>query len=180
MSTSPAFAETPKIDSKTNLPRTRGQTRIKAGQLEYLDLGTGSWVYATRLQSIRQRIIQQSLVQGNGQGYTFPKSHGNINGQNPSDYTSFLLKDQQYGEDRSNRNPILFQLRPTHDGQRPTGYVMDNGRIVLDAFDHGIRDFGDDLPLCLSSQIDGWDVETYLRRNLEISYYDIIGKSSQS
>lgn len=106
----------------------------------------------------------------------FPQKNGNTHGRQPDNYTSFLLRDQAYGPARTNRNPILFQLRrPNNFGQKPGGYVMDNGCIVLDSFDHGVRDFGDALPLCLSSEFDGWDIETYLRRNGEISFYDLIG-----
>ena len=175
MSASFTCAEKPQLDCRTVLPKSQGETREVAGQLQYLNPTSRIWVPAVRLRSIRLRIIQQSLLQGNGKGYTFPKSHGDINGQNPADYTSFLLKDQKYGEDRGTRNPILFQLKPTQGGQKPTRYVTDSGLIVLDPFDHGIRDFGTDIPLCLSSHIDGRDVETYMRRNAEISFYDLIG-----
>ena len=148
------------------------------GQLEYLNPLTGTYVPAVRLQDIRQRLLQQSFQDGNGQGYKFPKAHGDINGQHPTDRTSFILQDQDYGEVREHRHPILFQLRPTNNvGWRPTAYVMDNGCVVLDSSDHGIRDFGNDLPQCISSRIEGWDIETYLRRNKGIRHYDIIGMS---
>lgn len=58
----------------------------------------------------------------------------------------------------------------------PTGYVRDHGDIVLDAFDHGIRDFGNAMPLCLSTEIEGHDIETYKRRNMRIALYDIIAR----
>ena len=179
MSALQAFVKNPRVDAKTNQPSSHGQTRVVAGQLEYLNPMTSTFVRAVRLQDIRQQIIQQSLLQGNGQGYRYPKSHGNKNGHNPTDYTSFLPRDQSYGEDRGHRNPILFQIEPSNAGRKPTNYVVDNGYVVLDPFDHGIRDFGNDMPLCLSSRLDGWDIETYLRRNSEISYYDIIGKLSE-
>lgn len=53
---------------------------------------------------------------------------------------------------------------------------MHGDRVVLDPFDHPIRDFGYDLPIILSSEIKGWEVENYLRRNLAIRVYDLIGK----
>lgn len=105
-----------------------------------------------------------------------PKKHGNVLGQELLNYTSFLARDQAYGPLRCNRNPILFHLKPTDFGVEPTDYVRDNGNIVLDAFDHGIRDFGDAMPLCLSTEVEGHDIETYKRRNMKIAMYDIIGK----
>lgn len=105
-----------------------------------------------------------------------PKKHGNAHGQEPLNYTSFLPGDQSYGPLRANRNPILFQLKPIDFGVEPTGYIQDHDDIVLDAFDHGIRDFGDAMPLCLSTEIEGHDIETYKRRNMKIALYDIIGK----
>jgi len=52
---------------------------------------------------------------------------------------------------------------------------MDAHRVMLDPFDHPIHDFGNDLPVVLSSRIKGWEVENYLRRNLAIKAYDLIG-----
>ena len=52
---------------------------------------------------------------------------------------------------------------------------MDEGHIVLDAFDHGIRDFPH-LPKLLSSEIEGHDIEYYYRQNAETTDYDLIGK----
>ncbi len=57
---------------------------------------------------------------------------------------------------------------------RPTGYVKDNGRIILDAFDHGLRNFPE-LPVALSSELEGSDIEYYYRQNAEIADYDLIG-----
>ena len=52
---------------------------------------------------------------------------------------------------------------------------MDEGRIVLDGFDHGLRDFGNQLPMYVSSELEGRDIEDYLRRNWEITVYDLVG-----
>lgn len=52
---------------------------------------------------------------------------------------------------------------------------MDGDRIVLDGFDHGLRNFGSQLPMYVSSELEGHDIEDYLRRNREISVYDLVG-----
>ena len=90
--------------------------------------------------------------------------------------TAFVKKDYNYGPKRENRPDRLFQIQ--HDGakgKKPDGYVMDEGRIVLDAFDHGLRNFGNQLPMYVSTELEGHDIEDYLRRNREISVYDLIG-----
>ena len=51
------------------------------------------------------------------------------------------------------------------------------GRIVLDSFDHGIRDFPGILPMCLSSELAGHDIMHYMRQDKNISLYDMIGLS---
>ena len=91
--------------------------------------------------------------------------------------TTFLEKDKAYGGEREHRPPLLFQIQPT-DGraQKPTGYMKDRDRIVLDAFDHGIRDFPEILPKALSSELAGHDIMYYFRQNEEIHLYDLVGK----
>ena len=91
--------------------------------------------------------------------------------------TAFVKKDYNYGPKRENRPDRLLQIASNDTkGELPDGYVMDGGRIVLDAFDHGLRNFGNQLPLYVSSELQGHDIEDYLRRNWQISIYDLVGK----
>ena len=92
--------------------------------------------------------------------------------------TGFVKKDYNYGPKRENRPDRLFQIQKSEDqkGEEPDGYVMDEGRIVLDGFDHGLRNFGSQLPMYVSSELEGHDIEDYLRRNWQISMYDLVGK----
>ena len=90
--------------------------------------------------------------------------------------TAFVKKDYNYGPKRENRPDRLHQIRSDGvRGEKPEGYVTDKGRIVLDAFDHGLRNFGHQLPMYVSSELEGHDIEDYLRRNREISVYDLVG-----
>ena len=87
-----------------------------------------------------------------------------------------MEKVYKYRPERENRPDRLFQIDNTSPkGEKPDGYVMDEGRIVLDAFDHGLRNFGYQLPMDVSSELEGHDIEDYLRRNREISVYDLVG-----
>ena len=93
--------------------------------------------------------------------------------------TAFVRKDYNYGPERENRPDRLFQIQSDGArGEKPNGYVKDGDRIVLDAFDHGLRNFDNQLPMYVSSELEGHDIEDYLRRNWEISVYDLVGKSS--
>lgn len=90
--------------------------------------------------------------------------------------TAFVKKDYNYGPKRENRPDCLFQIKSDGaKGKLPEGYVMDGDRIVLDAFDHGLRNFGDQLPIYVSSELEGQDIEHYLRRNWQIAVYDLVG-----
>lgn len=100
-------------------------------------------------------------------------------GYDATDVTTFLAKDQPYGSDRNNRDPLVFQITSNCiRGQRPTGYLKDGGLVVLDAFNHGIRDFPLILPKCLSTNLGGYDIMNYFRQNQYITLYDLIGISN--
>ena len=106
------------------------------------------------------------------------KKHGNRNGKDPLNVTSFLPKDENYGYDRKDRPDILFTLFEPKDrhSQKPSGYMMWQGRVCLDPFQIGIRDFATELPETISADVDGQDIEYWSRQNREITRYDIMGK----
>jgi len=89
-----------------------------------------------------------------------------------------LLSDLNDGGAWINRPARLFQLDSPPDQYRrdPTTVLMDGNRVMLDPFDHPIRDFGNDLPIVLSSRMAGWEIENDLRRNGAIRVYDLAGK----
>lgn len=101
-----------------------------------------------------------------------PRGHGTGNNE-----TAPLREDLNYGSDWANRPALLFQLRPAknHRCVEPTGVMMYHGRVVLDPFDHPVREFGRELPATLSTEMKGDEVEYYLRKNLAIKVYDLIG-----
>lgn len=90
--------------------------------------------------------------------------------------TAFVKRDYNFGPKRENRPDRLFQIESDGGhGEKPDGYIMDDDRIVLDAFDYGLRNFGNQLPMYVSSELEGNDIEDYLRRNCNISVYDLVG-----
>ncbi|KAL2038870.1 hypothetical protein N7G274_008392 [Stereocaulon virgatum] len=155
-------------------PSELGRTRTtRRGMLEYLNPMTGDWQAAVRLQDIRDKLLRDE----DPNQYTIPKKHGNNHGKEPTNYTSFLLKDKEFGPERENRPQILFQINNAKPYQaKPIAYMMVDSRIVLDMYDHGLRDFPDVLPKVLSSELEGHDIEYYYRQNAEIMDYDLIAR----
>ena len=102
-------------------------------------------------------------------------------GYEDTNVTAFVKRDYNYGPRHENRSERLHQIRNVGvKGEKPNGYVMDKGRIVLDAFDRGLRNFGSQLPMYISSEVEGHDIEDYHRRNREISVYDFNSVSKHS
>lgn len=133
---------------------------------------TGEWQAAVRLRDIREKLLREEDNQ-----YNIPKKHGNEHQTEPTNYTSFLQKDKEFGPERDNRSHVLFQIKNTKPPtEKPTAYVMDDNRIVLDAHDHGLRDFPNVLPKVLSSELEGHDIEYYYRQNADIADYDLIAR----
>lgn len=54
--------------------------------------------------------------------------------------------------------------------------MMYQGQVVLDPYDHPVRDFPTELPPTLSTEMNGWEIEYYLRQNRAIKAYDLMGK----
>ena len=134
---------------------------------------TGEWQAAVHLRDIREKLLREE----DPNQYTIPKKNGNEHQKEPTNYTSFLQKDKAFGPERDNRSHVLFQIKnakpPT---EKPTAYVMDENCIVLDAYDHGLRDFPNVLPKVLSSELEGHDIEYYYRQNADIADYDLIAR----
>lgn len=128
---------------------------------------------ASKKKSYSQSIIVQSYQSQPLLTFTgFPKNRG----YEDTNVTAFVKKDYNYGSKRAHRPDRLFQIHSSGcKGEKPEGYVMDGDRIVLDGFDHGLRNFGNQLPMYVSSELEGHDIEDYLRRNREISVYDLVG-----
>lgn len=105
-------------------------------------------------------------------------AHTAKSGAETHNVTGFLPEDKDFGGAWDQRPPLLFQIMSTEDqdSREPAGYAMYDGRIVLDAFDHGIRHFPGQLPLPLSTELEGWRFEHYLRRNRQIKRYDLMGE----
>ena len=143
---------------------------------------------AVRLKDIRDQLIQDespslySKCQRATHNFiglmstAHAKAHGNVHKKHPTNVTTFLAKDKDVGPHKDNRPDILFQVFSTgRNKTKPTGYVKYRGRIILDSYDHGLRDFSE-LPKALSTELSGADIEYYRRQNATISDYDLIAR----
>ena len=171
------------IGSQSQMSRVRNISLISKKRQKKLNRIA---VPAVRLEDIRSRLVEEaSKKKSYSQSFVpyklqqqyltatgFPKKRG----YEDTNVTAFVKKDYNYGPKRENRPDRLHQIRSDGvKGEKPNGYVMDEGRIVLDGFDHGLRNFGHQLPMYISSEVEGHDIEDYLRRNREISVYDLVG-----
>jgi len=150
-----------------------------------MDVTNGLLGPAIRQHLIRNRLLRQAKAREGTYGKSetnsanesmltravHPRGHGTGNNE-----TAPLREDLNYGGSWATRPPLLFQLRPDKNQRcvEPTGVLMYSDRVMLDPFDHPIRDFGRDLPIVLSTELKGDEVEHYLRRNLAIKVYDLI------
>lgn len=88
--------------------------------------------------------------------------------------TAFHPDQKDWGEERPFRPKILFQLDPPKDRKDPTyavGNMMYNGHLLLDPDNRPIRNFHE-IPLTVSSQVEGWVMEAIRRQHSKISAND--------
>ncbi|KAK4694553.1 hypothetical protein P7C71_g3046, partial [Lecanoromycetidae sp. Uapishka_2] len=168
MSVNPTNPKIPKGRETPDLGQTRPTT---TGGVDWFDASQQAWRPAVRQDIIRDRLLRQAKAQEG----TYVHPHGQGTGNNE---TAPLREDLNYGSAWADRPDLLFQLRPNHDQRcvEPTGVLIYHGRVMLDPFDHPIRDFGRDLPIVLSTELKGDEVEHYLRKNLAIKIYDLIAR----
>lgn len=88
--------------------------------------------------------------------------------------TAFHPDQKDWGEERPFRPKILFQLDPPKDRKDPTyavGNMMYNGHLLLDPDNRPIHNFHE-IPLTVSSQVEGWVMEAIRRQHSKISAND--------
>ncbi|KAL6720523.1 hypothetical protein ACLMJK_002447 [Lecanora helva] len=150
---------------------------------------------AVRLDDVRKELIDTASAGGKHYSKFTVKTlkvkqaepleeyekHGNSRGEDPLNVTSFLAKDEFYGYERENRPDVLFTLYKPKDqrSEEPSGYLMFEGRVCLDPYLHGIRYFPE-LPATISSEVDGQDIEYWIRQNARITRYDIMARMPTS
>ena len=146
--------------------------RIRNSRVQWRSNDGDDWKLAVYHYQLRPKYVAQ---QNPFDGFDIPRAKGN----DSNDITTFLelwrswrlsrndgwrgvQADVLYGFER-NRYPI-----PDYT----PGNLIDDGRIVLDLDNHPVKDW-EELPLCLSSQLEGSDIETVRRINPAITLLDL-------
>ncbi|MCJ1289936.1 hypothetical protein MMC34_001470 [Xylographa carneopallida] len=134
--------------------------------------GKTDWKPAVWHDDIRDELIES--LKNNVGSYV----HTRAAGPEPNNITSFHPYHRHWGPNVDSRPKILFQFDPYNDWGRinckPKG-MMYKGQIVLDAENRQVRDFYE-MPLTISTQIEGWFIEALIRLNPSIRYTDFISR----
>lgn len=104
--------------------------------------------------------------------YTHPPAQG----ASDLDRTSFFAPQRDWGfHAREYRPDVLFQWEEIETPEVPhPGFMIDQGRIVLDSHNHPVVNW--DIPLTLSSEIEGGRLEAMHRLNSKINKDDFCAR----
>ena len=153
----------------------KGSTRIhQVGNftvLEWWDNADEQWKAAVYHWQLRQYYIAQQDPQDQ---FDVERAKGN----DPEDITTYLKLWKHWQPSRKDgwhgaQAEVLYRFdRKGYPVPNSTpGYLMHNGMIVLDLDSNPVKDWPE-LPLCLSSALEGSDIETVRRLNPNITLQD--------
>ena len=152
--------------------KEKGQVRRERGTgLLWLN-GNGDWIGAVFHNDIRGPLLRQASENGR-HAYDHPRQQG----VEEYDRTAFLESQRHWDGDRQQwsqiKDNILNRLEKTdhEDPDYEVPHMYYEGRIVLDLDNHPVRAFTD-IPLVLSSQIEGWLMEAIQRIDSRIERGD--------
>ncbi len=103
-----------------------------------------------------------------------PREHG----YGANDITSFLPDQRDWSSSRAHRAPILtlWSEPPGSAPTYPIGYLLFNGRLILDYAGNPIRAFRN-LPLAISSAVKGFRLETWIRQDMHrLRFRDVLAR----
>ena len=146
-----------------------------SGEVQWRNPQDNSWVPAVYHKEIRSQLLATASSNGK-QLYVYPRAQGS----SPDDRTAFLSTHQHWSPARHLwpriQHDVLNRIdRNGFEGDNatktPTALFHD-GRIVLDEDDQPVRCF-EDLPIVLSSEIEGWELEVFHRLDTRVRWRDI-------
>ncbi len=146
--------------------------RFRNSQVQWRNNEEDDWKPAVYHHQLRQKYIRQQHPLDR---FDIARAKGN----DRYDITTYLGLWRHWRPTRKDgwqgiQADVLYSFEragyPVPD-YRP-GFLMDEGRIVLDLDNHPVKNWWE-LPICLSSQLDGSDIETVRRINPGITLLDI-------
>ncbi|KAG7005127.1 hypothetical protein G7Y79_00021g049940 [Physcia stellaris] len=155
--------------SKRTRKREPTRTNPHNGMFEHRKNDREDWQPAIRHSTIFQPLLQwaKSLCR-----YVVPPKRGAAVG----DETAPVPGHEEWAEARNRRPDILFQLEPPEGGVQPAvGHAMMftyNGLRVIDRHNKWMRLWAD-VPVTVSSEIEGWHIEALQRRNPDLTIPDL-------
>lgn len=99
-------------------------------------------------------------------------------GEADDDITSYLPKQKEWGPDREQNWPDIlhrFERRDLPAPEYNVGYLIHDGKIVLDRDNRPVLDF-EDLPATLSAELSGQHMEAIARLDPRISHRDFLAR----
>ncbi|KAL9613290.1 MAG: hypothetical protein Q9167_002157 [Letrouitia subvulpina] len=148
--------------------KRNGEVRVNNGQLYWLD-PQDTWKPAVYHVDLREKFLRMTDAQGS---YTHPPAQGG----SALDRTSFFAPQRDWGfQAREYRPEVLFQWDEVESPEAlHPGFMMDQGRIVLDSNNHPVVNW--DIPLTLSSEVEGGRLEAMHRLNGKINKDDFCAR----
>ncbi|KAL8951278.1 MAG: hypothetical protein Q9222_002733 [Ikaeria aurantiellina] len=143
----------------------KGTTRIKNGQLEYLDCST--WIPAVYHEELRAQLLREARLLGSYDEQPAKGGHR-------LDRTAYKPEQKSWKFLVREERPdalFLWDSPENHPTYMPEIW-FDNGRIVLSQDNHGVR-LWHELPTTISGQCEGLRMETWRRINPNITMNDI-------
>lgn len=141
------------------------------GLLEHSSDEAKTWVAAVYHNDLRVELIQEAAQFGQ-------YDHARNRGAGPTDITSFLASQKSWGPERKHWPDVLFQIEVNKNTGLPktVPHWHRNGRLVIDHDNHPMRDFLGLLPATLSSEAEGWLLETFTRTDPRVQIKDLRGR----
>jgi len=128
-----------------------------------------AWKPAVWHDQIRQDLINKAKGPKN-ESYVHQRESGTL----ANDITSFHADQKDWGEDRACRPKILFQFEAPPNwkaAKDEVGMMLHGDKIVLDPDNRPVRAFTE-IPLTVSSKVEGWLMEVIRRQNHQITPND--------
>ena len=145
------------------------------GSLQWYDSRQMSWKAAVYHKDIRIQLLDIASQHGT-RTYDFPRRQGKA----PDDRTAFHAPHQHWSPERDLwpriTDNILNRLERRgyrgRNAEKVPKTLSYRGLVVLDHDNHPVRCF-EDLPIVLSSAIDGWELEVFFRLDARVQRRDI-------
>lgn len=143
------------------------------------------YIHRLDYQTIDSRQYRRFPSSGMNSGFfsNHRSGHERRSGPDERDVTSFVSSQKDWGGDRDQRPDILFDLyKPVQQNLPEPGYLFTPSPtqafpelcVVIDDYERQPLLNYPELPIIISTRVEGWLLEAWMRSNLEISIEDLL------